>query len=59
MKTREQVLADAIYNADTWEECENECKELCDLAGMSEYWDSANGENFEQIVDVAMTRLGV
>lgn len=35
------------------------CEELCSLAGMSEEWDAADGESFEEVVYAAAEKLGV
>lgn len=35
------------------------CEELCDLAGLSEDWENADGENFEQVVYEAAKILNV
>ena len=35
------------------------CKELCDLAGMSQEWEEADGESFETVGYAAAEKLGV
>ena len=51
--------ASAIREADTWEECENECAELCRLAGMESEWREADGETFEAVLIEAAKKLDV
>ena len=52
-------IAFAIANADEWEECENECAELCRLAGMESEWREADGETFESVLIEAAKKLNV
>lgn len=52
-------LASAIREADTWDECKNECAELCRLAGLESEWREADGETFEEVLGEASKRLGV
>ena len=49
----------AIANADTWEDCEYECAELCRLAGMESEWLEADGETFETVLIEAAKKLDV
>ena len=51
--------ASAIRDADTWEECENECAELCRLAGMESEWREADGDTFEEVLIEAAKKLNV
>ena len=51
--------ASAIRDADTWEDCENECAELCRLAGMESEWREADGETFEEVLIEAAKKLNV
>ena len=51
--------ASAIREADTWEDCENECAELCRLAGMESEWREADGETFEAVLIEAAKKLNV
>ena len=51
--------ASAIREADTWEDCENECAELCRLAGMESDWAEADGNNFEAVLIEAAKKLNV
>ena len=52
-------MASAIREADTWEDCENECCELCRLAGMESEWREADGETFEAVLIEAAKKLNV
>lgn len=56
-RTEAQELAAKIAAADTWNE--NDCKKLCELAGMLEEWNAAGGETFETVVYNAAEKLGV
>lgn len=49
----------AIANADTWEDCENECAELCRLANMESEWLEADGDTFEAVLIEAAKKLNV
>ena len=51
--------ASTIREADTWEDCEDECAELCRLAGMESEWREADGDNFEAVLIEAAKRLNV
>lgn len=57
MKTEAQELAAKIAAADIWNE--NDCKKLCELAGMLDEWNAADGETFETVVYNAAEKLGV
>jgi hypothetical protein len=58
MKRNEvQELAAKIAAADTWNE--SDCQKLCELAGMLEEWNAADGETFETVVYNAAEKLGV
>ena len=52
-------IASAIREADTWGDCENECAELCRLAGMESEWREADGETFEDVLIEAAKKLNV
>ena len=52
-------IASAIRNADTWEDCEYECCELCRLAGMESEWREADGDTFEDVLIEAAKKLKV
>ena len=49
----------AIREADTWGDCEDECTELCRLAGMESEWAEADGETFEAVLIEAAKKLNV
>ena len=51
--------ASAIREADTWQDCENECAELCRLAGMESEWREADAETFEAVLIEAAKKLNV
>ena len=52
-------IASAIREADTWDDCEPECAELCRLAGMESEWLEADGGNFEDVLIEAAKKLKV
>lgn len=52
-------LADAIRDAHDWESCKDECRQLCDMAGLADEWDNADGETFEGVLDRAAAKLHV
>ena len=52
-------IAFAIREADTWEDCEEECIELCRLAGMLTEWREADGDTFEKVLIEAAKKLNV
>ena len=52
-------IAFAIANADTWEDCEEECVELCRLAGMLTEWREAGVGTFESVLNEAAKKLNV
>ena len=52
-------IASAIREADEWEYCEEECAELCRLAGMESEWLEADGETFEAVLIEAAKKLKV
>ena len=52
-------IASAISNADTWLDCEDECAELCRLAGMESEWREADAETFEAVLIEAAKKLNV
>ena len=55
--TRAAEIAETIRTSDTWDM--QALAELCELAGMSEEWESADGETFETIAYTAAKKLGV
>ena len=52
-------IASAIREADTWEDCEYECCELCRMADMESEWREADGETFEEVLIKAAKKLNV
>lgn len=52
-------IAATIANTDTWLECEEECIELCRLAGMESEWQEADGDTFESVLNEAAKKLNV
>ena len=52
-------IVSAILNADTWEDCEYECYELCRLAGMESEWVEADGDTIETVLIEAAKKLNV
>lgn len=52
-------LAKAIRDAHDWESCKDECRQLCDMAGMADEWDNSDGETFEGVLDRAAEKLHV
>ena len=56
-RTEAQELAAKIAAADTWNE--SDCKKLCELAGMLDEWNAADGETFETVLYNAAEKLGV
>lgn len=55
--TREQELAQEIRGNQEWDL--DQLQELCELAGMAEEWEAADGETFEQVAFAAAEKLGV
>ena len=49
----------AIANANTWKDCEDECAELCRLAGMESEWREADDETFESVLIEAAKKLNL
>ena len=52
-------IASAIREADTWLDCEEECAELCRLAGMESEWREADEDTFEAVLIEAAKKLNV
>lgn len=50
-------IARRIREADEWPM--DDCRRLCQVAGLEEEWDAADGESFILILDRAADRLGV
>lgn len=57
IEERAAEIAEIIRNADTWDE--EALAELCELAGMTEEWEAADGETFESVAYAAAKKLGV
>ena len=52
-----EKIAETIRTSDTWDM--EALAELCELAGMSEEWESADGETFEAVAYAAAKKMGV
>lgn len=50
-------LAKKIKDSDQW--ILEDCRNLCELAGLSEEWENADGDDFENILNLAAEKLGV
>lgn len=50
-------VAAKIQESNTWDG--DACRKLCDLAGIADEWDAADGETFEDVVYKAAKILGV
>lgn len=50
-------IAEALRSADTWDM--ELARELCELAGMAEAFDAADGDTFESVIYTAAEKLGV
>lgn len=50
-------IAEALRSADTWDM--GLARELCEMAGMAEAFDAADGDTFEEIILRAADKLGV
>ena len=55
--TRAAEIAEIIRTADIWDM--ESLAELCELAGMSEEWEAADGDTFESVAYAAAEKLGV
>lgn len=53
----ELAVAYRIYMSDEWNP--EDCRRLCELAGIEDEWDTADGETFEQVVFKAAEILNV
>lgn len=54
-----EKLAEIIRTADSFEDCEQECSDLCYLAGIGDEWESANGDEFIEVLRKAARILDV
>ena len=52
-----QEIAEEIRSTETWDN--DLLSELCELAGMSDEWNAADGETFESVAYKAAEKLGV
>lgn len=50
-------IAEALRSADTWDM--GLARELCEMAGMDEAFDAADGDTFESVIYAAADKLGV
>ena len=50
-------IAEEIRNSETWDN--DPLSELCELAGLTEEWNAADGETFEAVAYKAAEKLGV
>ena len=50
-------IAEALRSADIWDM--GLARELCEMAGMAEAFDAADGEAFESVIYAAADKLGV
>lgn len=50
-------IAEALRSTDTWDI--GLARELCEMAGMAEAFDAADGDAFEEIILRAADKLGV
>lgn len=54
-----EELAEAIREAGDWSECQGEVKRLCELAGLLDEYNEADGDSFECVIDRAAEFFGV
>lgn len=54
-----EELAEAIREADSWDDCQDEIRHLCELAGLSDEYNDADGDTFEDVVSRAAEFFGV
>lgn len=52
-------IASAIREADTWQDCEEECAELCRMAGMKSEWKKVGDKTFVKVLFEAAKKLNV
>ena len=57
MMNRAEELAAEIRENQEWDM--DQLQELCELADMTEEWEAADGETFEQVAFAAAEKLGV
>lgn len=56
---RSEQLAQIIQGADSWEDVQAELEELCELAGLGDTWQLADGETFVTAISEAARILEV
>lgn len=54
-----QELADNIMAAESWEECETECEELCYRAKLLTAWRNATKDDSKCVIVAAALNLGI
>lgn len=54
-----EEIARRIRNAESWDSVQAEIEALCKAAELEGEWLCADGESFEDIVELAADRLGV
>ena len=47
-KYEAEQIAKRIWNSDEWNP--DDCRDLCELAGLKKEWEEADGETFESVV---------
>ena len=52
-------IVETINNSDNWLDCLPECEKLCELTGLSEKWQNATGEDFENVLKEASNLLNI
>lgn len=56
-KYEAEQIAERIRTADEWNA--DDCRDLCELAGLGKEWEEADGETFESVVFKAAEILNV
>lgn len=54
-----EELAETIREADSWDDCQDEIRHLCELAGLSDEYNGADGDTFEDVISRAAEFFGV
>lgn len=54
-----EELAETIREADDWSACQDEARRLCELAGLLDEYNAADGDTFEYVIDRAAEFFGV
>ncbi len=55
--TEINAIAEAIRTSEIWDA--DQCRALCDAAGMLDAYEAADGDTFESVVFAAADKLGV